>query len=309
MSDQPAPAFSVVVPNWNGASFLRRGLGSLYLSARALKRPFEIIVVDDCSTDESVDLIRREFPQVRLLINETNEGFGPTANRGVVEAMSDLVILCNNDLIAREEFISRLIEPMDDNSVFAVSAKTIDWEDGAANHVEMHAAWRRGLLAQDFSEPAEPVPTTYFQGGACVVRRRQFLDMGGFCTVFSPGYWEDYDIAYHARKCGLKIIYEPRAVASHLGKGSMTAKYSRDRLQIIQHRNQILFTWLNMGDMRLWIRHCLQLPGVLVHDMARVPNSPLTKGFIRALPHLPRVMTIRRHRRSTLRLTDREILQ
>lgn len=309
MPDNLYPDFSVVVPNWNGTHFLRRGLGSLYLSARAANRPFEIVVVDDASDDASVSLIKEEFPSVRLLVNSENSGFGKTANRGVQESRGSLIVLCNNDLIVREEFIPRLLEPMGDLSVFAVSAKTIDWGDGAPNHIEMHAAWRNGLIAQDFSDPADLCETSYFQGGACVFRRDAFLQFGGFCDLFSPGYWEDYDVAYLAAKAGLRILYNPHAVANHLGKGSMTAKHGLDRLAIIQARNHILFTWLNLSDAQLWLKHCIEFPIAIVRDMALTENSPLIKGFLHAVPKIPAVFAQRRMRRSFLLRRDREILQ
>jgi len=309
MSGAPDPDFSIVVANWNGASFLRRGLGSLILSAHATHRPHEIIVVDDASTDDSPSLIEKEFPSVRLIRHHNNQGFGITANDGVRAARAKIVVLCNNDLIAREEFIPHLLAPLSNSAIFAVSGKTIDWEDGKPNHIEMHAVWRNGLLAQYHSDPMEPVETTFFQGGACACRRDVFLQLGGFCPIFEPGYWEDYDLGYLARKAGWRILYEPRAIAIHLGKASMSARYGRDRLEIILRRNQILFTWLNLSDSALWLRHCFQFPIALLRDLARTENSPLAKGFIRAVPLVGKVFAERLRRRSELRKSDREIIQ
>ncbi|MCX7011245.1 MAG: glycosyltransferase family 2 protein [Candidatus Sumerlaeota bacterium] len=304
-----SPAFSVVVPNWNGEAYLRRGLGSLFLSARSAGRPFEIIVVDDASDDQGPALVEREYPAARLIRQPENRGFGETVNEGVRQARGPIVVLANNDLIVREEFIPRLLEAMEGERVFAASALTVDWDRGEPNHVEMFAVWREGLIAQQYAHHESACETVFVQGGACAIRRDEFLAMGGFSPLFAPGYWEDYDLAYWARKKGWRVLYEPRAVANHLGKASLAARYGRDELEILRRRNQVLFTWLNLTDGRLWARHLVELPAAVASDLARGENSPLAKGFVRALPKIPAALRERRRRRPTFRLRDSEILR
>jgi len=309
-SESPAgPHFSIVVPNWNGEAYLRRGLGALFLSARRAAAPFEMIVVDDASEDRGPQLVEREFPNARLIRQSSNRGFAQTVNEGVRQARAPIVVLANNDLIVREEFIPHLLEAMADQSVFAVSALTLDWNRGEPNHVEMSAVWRQGLIAQSHCRRAAPCETVYVQGGACAIRRAEFLAMGGFSPLFFPGYWEDYDLSYWARKKGLRVIYEPRAVANHLGRASLAARYGSDELEILRWRNQIIFTWLNLSDLRLWARHWVELPAAVAVDLARTENAPLAKGFLRALPKIPAVIRERRRRRGTFRARDCEILR
>ena len=303
------PEFSVVVPNWNGEAYLRRGIGSLLLSARRAGKPFEIVVVDDASDDGGADLVETEFPSVILVRRENNGGFAETVNQGVNAAQGRFVILANNDLIVREEFIPFLLEAIQPDDVFAVSAKTVDWDKGAPNHVEMSAVWREGLLAETHNDPTELCESVYAQGGACPIRRADFLAMGGFCDLYFAGYWEVYDLSYWARKIGMRVLYQPRAIANHLGKASLAARYGKDRLEILRRRNQILFTWLNLTDCSLWFRHLLSFPAAIALDLARQGNSPLAKGFLRAIAKIPAVLSARRKRVGTRRIPDRGILR
>jgi len=305
----PKPFFTILVPNLNGRAYLRRGLGSLLLSARETKKPYEFIVVDDASQDDGAALIEREFPMINLIQRKENGGFGRAVNQGIAAAKSDIVVLCNNDAIVRAEFIPRLLEGMAEENVFAVSAKTIDWDRGEPNHVEMFAVWREGLLSEDFADRKERCDTVFVQGGACALLRDEFLAMGGFADLFAPGYWEDYDLAYLARKRGWRTLYDPLAIANHLGKASLSARYGRDKLEILRRRNQILFTWLNLSDFTLWARHLIEFPAAVARDMAACENSPLAKGFVRAVARIPEVMAARRRRAGALRLKDREVLR
>ncbi|HRU54758.1 MAG TPA: glycosyltransferase, partial [Candidatus Sumerlaeia bacterium] len=90
------PEFSIVIPNWNGAEFAARGISSLLISARAYGKPFEMIVVDDASTDAAPRIIAETFPDIHLLRNEQNKGFGASVNRGVAAAKAPIIVLANN---------------------------------------------------------------------------------------------------------------------------------------------------------------------------------------------------------------------
>jgi GT2 family glycosyltransferase len=298
-----------VVPNRNGEAFLRRGIGSLALSARATKLPYELIVVDDASQDGGADLVEREFPSVRLVRRSEGRGFGETANEGVALARGGIVILAGNDLIVREEFCARLLEAMGDDDVFAAGAKTLDWNGVAPSRAETSAVWRQGLLAQAHSDPDEPCETVFVPQAACAVRREEFLAMGGFSPLFAPGPWEEGDLSYWARKKGFRAIYQPLAFANCVGGAMLAEGFGREQVEILRRRNQILLTWLNLSDAGLWARHLVEFPAAVVRDLARGENSALAKGLLRALRRIPAVMAQRRRRRGTFRTPDREILR
>jgi GT2 family glycosyltransferase len=303
-------AFSIIVPNWNGKPHLARCLSSLHLSAKRSGRSHELIVVDDASTDESWRVVEERFPRVRLLRNETNRGFAESVNRGVEAASGEIVVLINNDIVVKEDFVAALLEPFstDSGQLFGVSARTVSWVDKQPNHINMSARFAKGMFELQWSDSPERTKTLFLQGGACAMRRSVFLELGGFNPLYSPGYWEDYDLSYRAARCGYTNLYEPRSLAYHLGKSSMRQKLGRAGIESLMARNQMLFTWLNLTDSNLVIKHFLWLPFHIGREFLTGRGFTLTKAFFQALPRAPRILSHRLRRRDHFQLSDREVL-
>jgi len=301
--------FSVVVANWNGEAFLARCLSSALLSARRVGRPFEAIVVDDGSTDTSVEIVRQQFPQVRLLARRENRGFAATVNEGVEAAQGRYIILLNNDIVVREGFCATLLVHFDgdDGHLFGVTAKTVEWDGRQPNYVKMDAVWQRGDLRLVWADPPETAPTFFLQAGACAFVRERFLELGGFETFFAPGYWEDFDLSWRALARGWRNLYEPASPAFHLGKASFRRLYADTVLRQLDTRNHLLFLWANLADRRLILSHCLWLPLRIGREVLS-GRIDLLRALIRALPKLGAVVRARR-RRSLLRMVgERDIL-
>jgi len=306
------PFFSIIIPNWNGEAFLARGVSSLLASARAAKKPFEFIVVDDASTDNSIQMIKENFPDVKIIKNKKNRGFGFTVNRGVKAAGGEIVILANNDLVVKEDFIPRLLEPFSGDeakTLFGVSAKTVNWTDGEPNHVNMNAHLKQGFIDLTFEDSPELCPTLFLQGGACAIRRELFLQLGLFSPIYHPGYWEDYDLSYRAAKSGYRLLYQPKALAYHLGKGSLSRVLGEEGINSLVSRNRFLFTWLNLSDRGFLFKHFLLLPFHLFKEMISGGHLTLTKGFVKAAPKFFRAISERKNRGVPAKISDRNLLK
>jgi GT2 family glycosyltransferase len=303
------PAFSIVIANWNGEAFLARCLSSVLLSARESGRPFEVIVVDDGSTDGSDEMVGRRFPQIRLIARPENRGFAITVNEGVEAAKGSIVILLNNDVVVRTDFCSCLLSHFEggDDSLFGVTAKTIEWDGHESNFVKMDAVWRRGDFRLVWADPNEAAATHFLQAGACAVRRDRFLELGGLAPVFAPGYWEDFDLAWRALACGWRNLYDPRSPVMHLGKASFRRRFGEDEVGRLVRRNAWLFSWLNLSDPALLLSHCGWLP-VRIAREALAGRVDLFRGLLRALPRTGEVLRLRRARAGLRRVGDREIL-
>lgn len=308
ISDQ-AVHFSIVIANWNGEPFIERCISSALLSARQVGRPFEVVVVDDASTDASVAIIERRFPQVRLLARQPNRGFAATANEGVEKARGRYVVLLNNDVAVRSDFCPTILRHFDraDDRLFAVTAKTVEWDGRRPNYVKMDAVWQRGYLAPVWDDPAEAQPTHFLQAGACAFERRRFLELGGFDEIFSPGYWEDFDLSWRALAHGWYNIYEPASPVFHFGKASFRSRFGDELVRQINARNHLLFMWLNLADPRLLASHCLWLPVRIAGEIATGDVST-ARAFVKALGRIGRVARRRRRRRHLRRTTDANIL-
>jgi len=302
--------FSVVIANWNGADFISRCLSSVLISARRTSRPFEVVVVDDGSTDGSPEIIRADFPQVRLLERRENRGYAATVNEGVAAASGPWVILLNNDIVVRPDFCGVVLSHFESDGegrLFAVTAKTLEWDGGRPNYVKVDAVWARGDLWLVWSDPQEAEPTFFLQGGACAFRRDRFLDLGGLEGFFAPGYWEDFDLAWRALARGWRNLYEPASPALHLGKASFRKRYGDDEVRRLNARNYLLFLWANLGDTRLLASHCFWLPLKIGREVLAGRLDRL-RALYRAVPRLGEVLRSRRRRRRLRAVGDREIL-
>ena len=301
--------FSIVVANWNGESFLARCLSSALLSARNVGRPFEVLVVDDGSTDRSVEIVRTQFPQVRLLAHSGNRGFAASVNEGVGAAQGRHVVLLNNDIVVREPFCSTLLAHFraGDDRLFSVTSKTVEWDGRKPNYVKMDAIWRHGDLRLVWTDSPAAAPTLFLQGGACAFVRERFLELGGLETFFAPGYWEDFDLSWRALARGWYNIYEPASPAYHLGKASFRRLYDDVVLRQLDARNHLFFLWSNLSDAALLTSHCAWLPVRIGREVLAGRLDSL-RALVRALPRIGEVTAARRRRSAVRRVGDREIL-
>lgn len=277
-------------------------------------KEFEGIVVDDASVDKSAEIIRERFGDVRLAVNKRNLGFAETINAGVKLAKGEIIVLVNNDIVASQDFFTEILKPFEApqmvNELFGVSAKTVNWDTGEPNHLNMTAHFSGGEVRLDFDDSKTLVETFFIQGGAGAYRRDLFMKLGGFSKIFHPGYWEDYDISYLAMKMGYKCLYQPSAIAHHYGKGSLMTVLGKEGLNLTIERNKYIFTWLNITDSDLIFKHFISLPFNISKSIIRTGSLFQFKAALKALRRLPDILRIRGTRISGMKFVkkDKEIL-
>ena len=267
------PTYGILITNYGGERFIERCLTTVLAAVRATGVKIEVAVIDDGSKDRSPDLVEQKFPSVRLIRRGRNNGFGVAVNEGFAAMDTDWVFLLNNDVALEVDFFRRLIQSLESHQqahpgaeVFAIGAKTCDWESLEANHGGQNAAWHGNMIVQEPFDSDRAVPTVFYQAGACIMNRRLFLELGGFDYIYYPGYWEDYDISYQACHRGWAVLYDPTAVAYHFGKGTNIWLLGRWRLNLAIRRNHLLFNWINLADRGLLVRHLLGLPALVLCD-------------------------------------------
>ena len=311
-SPPSSPTLGVLILNWNGAPFIERCLASVLAAERRLGIELECVVYDDASTDGSPDLIARGFAGFRLIRGEKNIGFARAAEAGLNAMRADAVFLLNNDLVLKTDFFERLLAAWRESVAgipFAVGAQTRQWDTQTINHGGQRARWSNGLIVQEAFEAETAMPADFFQAGACLLDRRRLFEMGGFAPIFHPGYWEDYDLAFQARARGWSILYEPRAVAYHWGKGSMRRLLGDWGLALMIKRNHLLFVWANLDDAGLWLRHALNLPGLVLTERNGMNEPGWGRALLAALPRLGAVLRLRRGRGTGWRGKTRKIME
>lgn len=284
--DMKEAKVSIVIPNWNGVNCLKECLPSVFSAKGFADGENEVVVVDDGSTDESVDFIKANFPRVRLIQNKRNRGFGFTCNRGIREAKNEVVVLINNDIILTKDFLQPLINHLNDKDVFAVTPKLYAWDKETFVWGMHMGGFRDGYIklwneaeTGNGDKVYNSSPSIFAIGGAMVFRRKDFLWMGGFDSIFRPNCWEDIDISYRAWKRGMKVLYEPKALMYHKGRTTLT--YERHK----EIKNELLFTWKNITDTKILKNHLNLLPWNLYRN-----RMPFLKGFLWALNNLPETL-------------------
>ena len=287
---------SVVIPNYNGKELLEKNLPKvLACLENKANRIKEVIVVDDASTDGSVKLIKEKFPEIKLIKHRINRGFSATVNTGARMAKGRLIVLLNNDVVPKEDFLISVFPHFRNKNVFAVSLHEKDF------------SWAKGKFENGFivhgpgPKTRKTHQTFWVSGGSGVFRRSQWMKLGGMDEkLFSPFYWEDLDLCYRAAKRGWGLLWEPKARVEHKHESTIS-RWPKKYVQRIQERNQLLFTWKNLTSPYLFRRH---IAGLL-NRMVRRP------GYIRivfmALLKIRQVWKARKKEKKETKISDEAI--
>jgi GT2 family glycosyltransferase len=250
---------SVVIPNWNGRDLLEKYLPSVIASLQNYPDS-EIIVVENASEDGSAEFLHQHFPQIRVLSQPRNYGFGQGSNIGFRAARHDIVILLNSDMRVAPDFVPPLLEGFTDDRVFAVSCQ-IFFSDAAKPRQETGLTegwWSNGALRvrhRRDDDIRELYPCFYGGGGSCAFDRRKFLEIGGFDPLYHPFYLEDADLGYLAWKRGWKILYQPSSIVYHEHRGTIGKRFSDRFIHATLRKNFILFAWKNIHSWPMLASH------------------------------------------------------
>ncbi len=306
---------TIVILNWNGKDLLAQGIPSVVEAVRRDGRPHEILVVDNGSSDGSVEYVRTTFPQVRILELPDNLGFACGNNAGVKTARHDIVVLLNNDMIVDPGFLRPMLECFGPRT-FAVASQ-IHHQDPAVRREETGrttAAFRRGLIDYAHCEVAAPqyarpfYPAFWAGGGSSAFHRGRFLLLGGFQEVFSPAYVEDTDLSFRAWRAGWDVLFAPGSIVYHKHRATSSRRFPPAALQALIQRNQFLFVWKNIGSWPLVLAHCAFLPWNC-YRLARDSSLRIWGSLVQAVVKLPALPAARLRAPFRAVRTDAEIFR
>ena len=301
---------SFLVLNWNGEGVISRCLDAISRALDNYEGPGEILVVDNGSSDNSVSLIERDYPRLKLIKLRENLGFSEGNNIGVRESQGDIVILVNNDAYVHPDFLIPIVPHFDDDQVFSVTPKVYGLDGTTLTIGKTGAYLYRGIIRLKFSEDiySSPVPCLWATGGSGAFDRRKYLELGGFLELL---YWEDLELGYRAwKQKGWRTIYEPRSLVYHDHGTSFMKVFHWKRLKNLRDRNRFLFQWYAISDRLLITKHICFIPFVLTYFLLRGKVSyPI--GFMQALWEWGRFkrQAEKKVSRGEEKLTDREILE
>ena len=287
---------TVVIPNLNGAGWLKDSIESIWAQTC---RDFELIVVDNGSTDESLAIARSYVGRERytLIENRENTGFSHAVNQGIRLADSEYVALFNNDAFAEPDWLENLIAAADkDKRIFAVSSRMIrqferTLADDAGDYVTLLGfACKRGdgMRAERYQRPCRVFSAC---GGAALYRKSILDEIGLFDENFFA-YYEDVDLSWRGNNHGYKNVFCPAAKCYHIC-GATTGAVRYNPFKSIQSgRNSILLPYKNMPLLMLLLNLPFLAAGYLLKAVMfrlRGFGPAYGQGFKEAFKAIPKL--------------------
>lgn len=259
---------STIIVNYNGLKFLKRCISSLLEQTYP---DIEIILVDNGSTDNSIEFIKKEFPSVKIIANNENLGFAKGNNIGIREAKGDLIATLNNDTEVTSKWIEELVKAINsDNNVGMCSSKILFMNDPKIiNSTGMRisrsgACWDRGIFEYDTGQ-YEQIEEIFGPCACAAMYRKEMLEKIGLFDEDFYAYMEDSDLAFRGRLTGWKCLYVPTAVVYHYLGG--TAGYMSDYTIYYGNRNIIWNCFKNFPGWLLFT----SLPWIIGRNIAVIP--------------------------------------
>jgi len=271
------PDVSIVILNYNGGKDVIDCLESAK-NIDYFKRGFyEIIVVDNGSTDDSVENIRKKFPEIRVIQNEKNLGFAEGNNVGIRESNCDYVMLLNDDTVVGESILKDLVGVMENNENIGIAGPMILYYNdpdriwcaggklnlfGYSSHIgkglkkDLQQPFKKALtkllrkvLSKSASRESASQPVDYISGCAMLIKRG-VIDKIGLLDAEYFLYFEDMDFCFRAKRAGYECVYIPSPSVWH----KTTESWITNPVQAYYYmRNAIVFAKKNLNGFRRFI--------------------------------------------------------
>jgi GT2 family glycosyltransferase len=249
-------SISIVIPNYNGTHLLKQYLPYTVAAIETEGVPYEIIVVDDASTDDSVAFLQAEYPQVKLIINAVNSGFSYTCNRGIEAATCDLILLLNSDVKLTPDYFTSQWKYFTLPDTFGVMGRIIDMEgdsiQDAARLPKFNGLKIKTAYFYYTHKKQDQLYTLYLSGANALIDAAKLKQIGGFYELFSPFYCEDMELSMRAWKLNWKCYYEHEAVCRHQISATTKNYKTAQWVKSIYYRNRFYFHALHLDGLALF---------------------------------------------------------
>lgn len=252
---------SIIIVSYNSEEYIFDCVNSV----KKQKYPFyEIIVVDNASIDNSVSLIKNDFPDIQIYESSKNLGFAGAVNLGVSLSKGDIIVILNPDVIVKGKWLLSLIEAfkvkeigvagsliLNYNQSFIQHAGAIIKKNGITEHIELSLEEvslenNKGIkqkIKEKLKSKFGKNDIDYLTGASIAFRRNLYKRLNGFDEAYFPGYFEEVDFCIMAKNLGYKLILEPKSVCIHK-QATSTGLFS-STFYYFYHKNRIRFIFKN----------------------------------------------------------------
>lgn len=248
---------SIIIVNWNTRDSLRDCLASVYAETKGIS--FEVILVDNTSTDGSTDMVKRQFPQVILIENDENKGFAAANNQGIAITIGRYVLLLNSDTIILDNAVKKTVKYADRHPETAAVGCQV-WESsdniqitcfrfpsvlnvflqgtGLARLFKYNRFFGREWMLWWRRDTEREVDVI---SGMFMLVRRKAIEQVGIMDELYFLYFEETDWCYRFARAGWKRLFWPGAKIVHVNKGSHSTKQDALRMFIQQQKSRLIF--------------------------------------------------------------------
>ncbi|MCC8089469.1 MAG: glycosyltransferase family 2 protein [Rikenellaceae bacterium] len=251
---------SVIILNWNGREYLEKFLPALIACTSS---EVEIVVADNGSEDDSVDYLKINFPQVRIILLDKNYGFAEGYNRTLLKIDRKYSVLLNSDVEVTERWLEPLIDLLDsDKNISAVMPKIrayydrdkFEYAGACGGYIDRFGyPFCRGRILDtieaDNGQYDDRTEIFWATGACMVVRTEHFKSAGGFDASFFA-HQEEIDLCWRWKLMGHKIFVEPGSVVYHVGGGTLSA--DSPRKLYLNYRNNLAMMYKNLPQNKLF---------------------------------------------------------
>lgn len=247
-SQQNGKNICIAILNYNGEELLEAYLPAVLSSS---KYPFNIVVIDNNSNDDSIEYLQEWHPEIRIIRHDKNLGFAGGYNEGLNDINEEFVVLLNSDVRVSKDWLTPIIDLMiADTTIGAVQPKILsiefpekfEYAGAAGGWVDRFGyPFCRGRIfdkvEEDHGQYDDTIEVAWVSGAAMVVRNKVFKSLGGFDSLYFAHH-EEIDLSYRIRNAGYKCLYYGKSVVYHLGGG--TLNYDNPHKIYLNFRNSLM---------------------------------------------------------------------
>lgn len=236
-------SISVIIPNYNGKELLEEIVPSTQKALEKIEDS-EIIIVDDCSSDDSVSFISNKYPEIKLIKNEVNKGFSSSVNRGIYASKKDLVFILNSDAKLFPDYFDYQLTYFNSDDTFGVNGTIINWDNddkqSGGKLLRLSAIKIKSNLNYYLQRIDSKIwhKTMFLSGTNMLIDRKKALKIKCFDELFDPFYVEDIEFSIRALRMGWKLYYEPNSICRHHVSKTIQSHHRKKYIQCLNIRNK-----------------------------------------------------------------------
>jgi GT2 family glycosyltransferase/glycosyltransferase involved in cell wall biosynthesis len=243
VEDSERPLISIIIPVYNKFDLTYQCVKSIQQHGAEIT--YEIVIVDDCSRDETLLASFAFSGAVRLVRNSSNRGFVRTCNRGFEASRGEYVVFLNNDTQVKPRWLDELYETLQRDPKIGIAGSKLLFPDGRLQECG-GIVWRLGdgwNWGRD-QDPSDPRfcymrDSDYVSGAALMIKASLFKELGCFDDYYAPAYYEDTDLCFKVRRQGYRTVVQPASEIIHfegVSAGTSVTGTGMKRFQAVNHR-------------------------------------------------------------------------